>query len=291
MAQFQLHLGQPILPEHRREPDGTIPVRDSTLLPNRNAHPQQAQNIGAQSKINAAQNRLLQVAHATFFGRLFSTLEIPDQKLQKFLDEFVTLLKIANIRHEIPENWQNQVMFAQDFLFSGSPFVNFTHEAIQNANFINISSLDEPELQETLRSNLKAQIDVIFSNPYIMHFLSQLEYLGEYSDAEQENFYNVDAPEIRRPSFWLQEKILKIQNLFLGFGFCARCCVKLESQEATLLHLNAKHKNCIRVEYAEEMSNLREKKLKELVAKKCKDIHDANHEGCIDCQFSEDEDL
>ena len=151
--------------------------------------------------------------------------------------------------------------------------------------------MDEPELQETLRSNLKAQIDVIFSNPYIMHFLSQLEYLGEYSDAEQENFYNVNAPEIRRTSFWLQEKILKIQNLFLGFGFCARCCVKLESQEATLLHLNAKHKNCIRVEYAEEMSNLREKKLKELVSKKCKEIHDSNHEGCIDCQFSEDEDV
>ena len=277
------------MPEHRREPDGTIPVRDSTLLPNRNAHPQRAQNIGGQSKINAAQNRLLQVAHATFFGRIFSTLEIPDQNLQKFLDEFVTLLKLANIRHEIPENWQNQVMFAQDFLFSGSPFVNFNHEAVQNANFINITSLDEPELQETLRSNLKSQIDIITSNSYLMHFLSQVEYLGEYSDAEQENFYNVNSAEIRRPSFWLQEKLLKIQNLFLGFGFCARCCVKLESQEATLLHLNSKHKNCIRVEYAEEMSNLREKKLKKLVAKKCKDIHDENHTDCVDCQFSEDE--
>ena len=127
---------------------------------------------------------------------------------------------------------------------------------------------------------------------YVLHFLSKVERLGDHTQTENADFYQVEGPPTRRPSFWIQEKLAKIQSILLSNAFCAKCVVRLDNTEDILAHLKKRHANCLLADYAVEGSNRRAKKIKQKERRRCRNIHHANHQGCLDCDFdtaSEDE--
>ena len=286
---FDWPIGDPVPANLRLNEDGLFPERTGTNLPERNAHPRADINSEAKDKAAAALRKLLVLIHSTCFGRPLVALEAPSPPLQQMMDEFLWLLKLSNSLPEpieIPENWHLGTLYGQDFVFSGTIFGTFQHEGCRNADFIHSAVSRVPvEIQQQLRDNLKVQISRIFNNEYLLHFLSKIEHLGFQNEAEIADFYTVRGPPTRRPSFWIQEKLEKIQSILLSSGFCSRCVIRLDSVDDILAHLKAKHPAFIVGDYAVEANSRRAKIIKEKERQRCRNIHDNNHDDCLNCNF------
>ena len=290
LEMFEWPIGDPVPASLRLDEDGFLPERTGTNLPERNMHPQVDNNNDFKDRAIVALRKLLVIIHSTCFGRPLVALEAPTAPMQKYMDELLWLLKLSNSLPEpieIAENWHLGTQYGQDFVFSGTIFATFQHEAcMRPVDFIHTTVSRVPiEIQQRLRDNLKQQMSRIFNNSYLLHFLSKVENLGYHSEDEITDFYTVQGPPTRRPSFWIQEKLVKIQNILLSSGFCSRCVVRLDSIDDILAHLKAKHPAFIYGDYAVEATNRRAKKIKEKERQRCRNIHHTNHEDCINCDF------
>ena len=250
-------------------------------------------NQTSKQKRLVAFQRILIALNSVGFNRNFASVKRFDKKYFKFVCELAFLLKAKNSSTPIDENWENSVFGNDiDFVNSGTLFKSYRNDRCRDNQPVDCIRVVNPSVPDTLRREsrlfLMAQIELILSDPYILHFLSKSFDFENHSDAREKDFYVLNPNYPRQSCPFTEMMVEKSADILLKYAHCIECCVGFETEEQILTHINAKHKDYMDINYAEELTNIREQRKIKQAKELCQEIHDFNHTNCTECIFETD---
>ena len=274
-------LGEPV-PAELRAHDQLPESSNHGLSPERARIPAD-RSSGDKKRDQIFSRRLLQALHSTAFNRAMVGLVTFDQEEYVFIQQLAYILNKKNRNENLVDGWEAEVRDELDLVNSGSIFKAFSHPACGLVNFIHTKS-DAVPLEERLEclKYMKKQIRKILEDPFLVHFISQLYDIGRHSPAEKAEYFSLDQ---NRKCPMTVRTIAECQDILLSSAFCEKCFRKFDSEESIMAHIGDKHPGLLPPNYAEERMNARERRIIKEALNVAKEIHDCNHDNCIECQF------